>query len=167
MRRRRDGPSSTEAWISERKGSDGLVADDMSDLTQVRQQALISELRCLMDGWGPRAVRVALARMDDDGSVRKAPVATDFQRVTATQHDCDVDDRDGDYGLVADVIVECFNPRDGDDGEESLLIDAIYQARDFIASIPCTCPADAITFEASPCGRCVAIGEVFGVVLDR
>lgn len=94
--------------------------------------------------------------------------------ITETQsaderHDCATDDRDGDYGLLADVVIEAFNPPDTDRAEEAILVDAVYAARDFIVAHPCACLSTVIAEEdaGGACRRCLALGRLGNQVISR
>lgn len=82
------------------------------------------------------------------------------------RHDCDKHDRDGDYGLLADVIGEAFNPPGDDVAEESILVDAVYRARDWIDGQPCRCTPDSLADHVA-CGRCYALGRLGDKPVDR
>ena len=65
------------------------------------------------------------------------------------------------YRLLADAVVDELNPKDGDEGEESLCIDAIERVAAYVRSLPCTCTPG---YDDEPCGRCEAIGQWHGKV---
>lgn len=81
-------------------------------------------------------------------------------------HDPERDAREGDYALLAAVIIEAFNPADDDASEEGILGDAVYAARDYIASQPCTCTAEMVE-DCDPCRRCAVLGRIANEVQSR
>lgn len=93
--------------------------------------------------------------------------APDELRLADHQHDCETDDRQGDYALLADVIGECFNPPDNDVAEESILVDALYDARDYIAATPCVCTPAEVLDGYTECKRCRVLGRLADKTVDR
>lgn len=85
-----------------------------------------------------------------------------------SEHDCARDDRGGDYALLAEAIIEAFNPPDDDVAEEAILIRAVEAARDFIAAQPCLCtPEDIANGCPERCERCQVLGRLGDKVIDR
>lgn len=74
-----------------------------------------------------------------------------------------------DYEAIRDAVIDALNPRDGDDGEVFIMVEAIKGAAAFIESVPCTCPPDAgdPEWESDPCARCQALGRARDQVIDR
>ena len=71
-----------------------------------------------------------------------------------------------DYRLLADTVIEQLNPPDGDEAEVSLCISTIEQIAAYVRSLPCTClPRTSDATE--PCGRCFALGQWHGKVMER
>jgi hypothetical protein len=66
--------------------------------------------------------------------------------------------------MLADAVGEAFNPPDGDEGEVSLLITAVENARAMLAAFTCYCtPGD----DDPPCMRCSALGQWHGKPVQR
>jgi hypothetical protein len=74
-----------------------------------------------------------------------------------------------EYEYIRDAVIEHLNPRDGDDGEAFLMVEAIKYAAETLVAIPCSCPPDAgePEWESSPCARCQALGRARDVRVDR
>ena len=67
---------------------------------------------------------------------------------------------------ISAAIDWCFNPRDDDASQDSILIDALLSASRFIADQPCGCdPADP--HEMGPCRRCEVLGRLADERQDR
>lgn len=66
-----------------------------------------------------------------------------------------------EYRQLADVVVELFNPPDGESDEMSLCIEALTLAHAVLIDIPCTCTPDAIDRNVmdEPCRRCWGLGR--------
>ena len=71
-----------------------------------------------------------------------------------------------DYRLLADAVIQAFNPPDGDGAEVSICIDALMLAADVIANSDCTCLLNDRDPE-EPCRRCAALGQWRGRPVDR
>lgn len=70
------------------------------------------------------------------------------------------------YRLLADAVIEAFNPRDGDEAEAALCMEAIETARSYIESQDCTCtPVSAAGGLA--CSRCHALGQISAEAVER
>ena len=67
-------------------------------------------------------------------------------------------DRRCGYRILADKIVEEFNPPDGEESELSICFNAIEDAAAYIASQPCTCTL-AMLADWDACPRCRALGR--------
>jgi hypothetical protein len=74
------------------------------------------------------------------------------------------DDRCG-YRLLADEVIELFNPRDDDAAEVGICIDALGAAAEYIAAQPCTCPSDPDWWGA--CQRCQVLGRKADKPIER
>lgn len=98
--------------------------------------------------------------------VRDVEMQEPEPRLANGLHDPDLDAREGDYALVAAVIIEAFNPADDDASEEGILTDAVYAARDYISAQPCTC-TDAMVEDCDPCRRCAVLGRLANEVQSR
>ena len=74
-----------------------------------------------------------------------------------------------EYEHIRDAVIEHLNPRDGDDGEAFLMVEAIKYAAETLVAIPCSCPSDAgePEWESLPCARCQALGRARNVRVDR
>jgi hypothetical protein len=68
------------------------------------------------------------------------------------------------YRFLADKVIELFNPRDGEEAEESILADHLEMVAKFVQARACICAARP---DGEPCGRCAALGQVAGVREQR
>jgi hypothetical protein len=68
------------------------------------------------------------------------------------------------YRFLADKVIELFNPRDGEEAEESILADHLEMVATFVADKACTCWGRK---DGDPCRRCAALGQVAGVREER
>jgi hypothetical protein len=59
------------------------------------------------------------------------------------------------YRMLADKVIERFNPPDGDEAEVALLMLALDVAADYITDRPCFCDEEPDL----PCWRCSALGQ--------
>lgn len=64
------------------------------------------------------------------------------------------------YRLLADKVIEWFNPPGGEESEESILMDAVLRAGKFIEAQPCTCDPDEAAIYGEACPRCAALGRI-------
>lgn len=71
------------------------------------------------------------------------------------------------YRVLADRVIDLFNPSAGDVAEEVLLGLHLRVVAEFVASMACTCPAGAFSGAADPCTRCMALGRGEDQVLDH
>ena len=69
-----------------------------------------------------------------------------------------------DFRLLADTIIQQFNPPDGDDAEVAICMTAIGRAAEFVRSLKCECPRRS---GAEPCGRCAVLGQYQGERVER
>jgi hypothetical protein len=60
-----------------------------------------------------------------------------------------------DYRMLADKVIERFNPPDGDEAEVALLMLALDVAADYVEDRPCACGREPDL----PCFRCSALGR--------
>ena len=66
----------------------------------------------------------------------------------------------------AAAIDHAFNPRDGDEAQEFLLVNALLNAARWIEAQPCGCdPVDP--WQDGPCGRCDALGRINNHPIER
>lgn len=68
------------------------------------------------------------------------------------------------YRLLADAVVEAFNPPDGEDAEVAICVDAINAAAAYVRDQRCSCAFGA---RFGACPRCRALGESEGAVVQR
>jgi hypothetical protein len=61
-----------------------------------------------------------------------------------------------DYRLLADAVIARLNPRDGDEAEVSLCIQAVERVAAYVTSLPCTCKSGPYD---GPCDRCAVLGQ--------
>lgn len=66
-------------------------------------------------------------------------------------------------GPVSAAVCVFFNPPDDDASFESIMVDAIARAAEFIEEQPCTCDAP----DGDVCDRCVVLGRFADVELER
>ena len=64
------------------------------------------------------------------------------------------------YELLRDKIIELFNPPDGEDAEEAIMMDALQRVHQFVLKRPCICSED-------PCDRCWVLGRHNDERVDR
>lgn len=64
------------------------------------------------------------------------------------------------YRLLADEVIDLFNPRDGEEAEVSILMDHLGIIHKYLMSLPCVCTPDVMDTDvwAEPCERCQALG---------
>jgi len=60
-----------------------------------------------------------------------------------------------DYRMLADKVIERFNPPDIDEAEVAILMQALDVAADFITDRECFCDREPDL----PCWRCSALGQ--------
>ena len=60
-----------------------------------------------------------------------------------------------DYRMLADKVIERFNPPDIDEAEVAILMQALDVAADFITDRECFCDQEPDL----PCWRCSALGQ--------
>lgn len=81
-----------------------------------------------------------------------------------------VDDPD-QYRMLADHVIELFNPHDGDEAEVSLCMNSLSVAAKVLRALPCTCNTEPGAWdqlgEQACCDRCLALGRFQDVVLQR
>ena len=68
------------------------------------------------------------------------------------------------YRLLADAVVEAFNPPDGDEAEVAICAEAVKTAAEYVRDQPCLCAPDA---RYGACPRCRALGQRDGKPVDR
>ncbi len=71
------------------------------------------------------------------------------------------------YRFLADRVIDLFNPPHDDVAEQALLAQHLSAVAEFIASLPCACPAGAFTGATDPGARCAALGRGEDQVLDH
>jgi hypothetical protein len=71
-----------------------------------------------------------------------------------------------EYRQLADAVGEAFNPRDDEMAEVAILADAVNQARDALAAIPCSCTPEMVE-DWDQCQRCAALGQRDGRPVQR
>jgi hypothetical protein len=70
-----------------------------------------------------------------------------------------------DYRLLADKVIELFNPADDDGAEVAVLITAVERVAGFIrAHVGCTC---LVSLPDYTCPRCLVLGEQHGKPAQR
>lgn len=101
-----------------------------------------------------RSVRNAIAAHGRDA----AELAKLRDRLSYTA-DNNRDDAEA-YRYLRDEIINLLNPRDDDASEESIMVDAVRLAAEFIEAQPCACGPDVQEPEwETPCPRCQALGR--------
>lgn len=78
-------------------------------------------------------------------------------------------EKEEDYRMVADKIIELFNPPEDDAAEIHIVIEALKRAQKcLINEVECWCADKAGNPEnEDPCDRCAALGRFDDVVLER
>lgn len=66
-----------------------------------------------------------------------------------------------EYRLLADEVIELFNPHDGETAEVDLCMQALREAHAALIEMPCSCTSAALDLNVMgpPCGRCRALGR--------
>jgi hypothetical protein len=80
-----------------------------------------------------------------------------------------VTDLDDDYRMLADKIIELFNPPDDDAAEIAVLMDHLSHVADFVKACGCfcqECPSHP-GIDPNICRRCRALGREFDRLVER
>lgn len=70
------------------------------------------------------------------------------------------------YRLLADAVIEAFNPPDGDEAEVAICITAVESAAQYVGFNDCECTPEMVA-DGEPCARCAVLGQLGGKPVDR
>jgi len=94
--------------------------------------------------------------------------ASELERLMnhAAYHKQEAAQKEEEYEIVRDAVIEAFNPPDDDAAEPSIMAEAVERARAYIEQQPCLCTPELIA-DQQPCGRCWVLGQCGGEPVSR